>query len=35
MVLHRVSRNASETEPAKVVAFLIIVDGKPAVIPEE
>ncbi len=35
MVLHRVSRNASETEPAKVIAFLIIEDGKPAVIPEE
>jgi quercetin dioxygenase-like cupin family protein len=35
MVLHRVSRNASATEPAKVVAFVLIEDGKPVVIPEE
>ncbi len=35
MVLHRVSRNASETESAKVIAFVLIEDGKPVVIPAE
>ncbi len=35
MVLHRVSRNASDSEPARVIAFVLIEDGKPVVIPEK
>ncbi|HKA82191.1 MAG TPA: cupin domain-containing protein [Xanthobacteraceae bacterium] len=33
--LHAVSANASQTEPAKVVAFLIVESGKPITVPEK
>jgi len=33
--IHAVSRNASETEPAKILAFLVKDEGAPATIPAE
>ena len=33
--LHAVSANGSQTEPAKVVAFLIVESGKPITVPEK
>jgi quercetin dioxygenase-like cupin family protein len=35
MHVHRVSRNASETEPAKILAFLIVEKGQPITVPEK
>ncbi len=35
MVLHKLSKNASDTDTAKAIAFVLIEDGKPVVIPEE
>jgi quercetin dioxygenase-like cupin family protein len=32
--LHAVSANASQTEPARVVAFMIVESGKPITVPE-
>jgi quercetin dioxygenase-like cupin family protein len=33
--LHAVSANASQTEPARVVAFMIVESGKPITVPEK
>jgi quercetin dioxygenase-like cupin family protein len=33
--LHAVSGNASQTEPAKVLAFMIAESGKPITVPEK
>jgi quercetin dioxygenase-like cupin family protein len=33
--LHAVSANGSQTEPAKVVAFMIVESGKPITVPEK
>jgi quercetin dioxygenase-like cupin family protein len=33
--LHAVSANASQTEPAKVLAFIIAESGKPITVPEK
>jgi quercetin dioxygenase-like cupin family protein len=35
MHVHRVSRNASKTEPAKILAFLIVEKGQPITVPEK
>ncbi len=32
--LHAVSANASQTEPAKVIAFIVAESGKPITVPE-
>ena len=33
--LHAVSANASQTEPAKVLAFIVLESGKPVTVPEK
>jgi quercetin dioxygenase-like cupin family protein len=33
--LHAVSGNASQTEPAKVLAFMVVESGKPITVPEK
>ena len=33
--LHAVSANASQTEPAKVVVFMVVESGKPITVPEK
>ena len=33
--LHAVSANGSQTEPAKVLAFIIVESGKPITVPEK
>jgi quercetin dioxygenase-like cupin family protein len=33
--LHAVSANASQTEPAKVVVFMVAESGKPITVPEK
>ena len=35
MHVHRVSRNASKTVPAKILAFLIVEKGQPITVPEK